>query len=101
MGAYIVWFPHARVLSLVGFFPIHLPAVFVLGLWFVLQFATNPNEGVAWEAHVAGFVAGVAMAFIARPFVFASSRRPFRSPYYDDDDDEWGGGFRGGYPGRL
>ena len=49
MGAYIVWWPHARVLSLVpilfffGF--IELPAAAVLGIWFVMQFFTNPNEG--------------------------------------------------------
>src|SRR5262249_54540591 len=47
MGAYIIWFPRARVLSLLGFFPVYLPAFVVLGLWFGLQFFTNPNEGVA------------------------------------------------------
>jgi membrane associated rhomboid family serine protease len=95
MGAYIVWFPHARVLSLVGFFPIALPAAFVLGLWFVLQFATNPNEGVAWQAHVGGFVAGAVLALLLRP-LFGPQRPRLRSPF----DDDWDGGFRGGYPGR-
>jgi rhomboid family protein len=67
MGAYIVWWPHARVLSLIpilfffGF--IELPAAVVLGIWFVTQFFTNPNEGVAWLAHVGGFAAGAAIAF--------------------------------------
>jgi membrane associated rhomboid family serine protease len=97
MGAYLVWFPRARVLSLVGFIPIYLPAMFVLGFWFVLQFLTNPNEGVAWQAHVGGFVTGVVVAWLTRPFF--GPRRPAlppRSPY-----DDWDGGFRGGYPGRL
>ena len=49
MGAYIVWWPHAKVLSLIpivfffGF--VELPAAAVLGIWFVMQFFTNPNEG--------------------------------------------------------
>ncbi len=66
MGAYIVWFPHARIVSVVPLFVfltmVNLPAIVVLGLWFVLQFATNPNEGVAWLAHVGGFVSGAALA---------------------------------------
>jgi membrane associated rhomboid family serine protease len=96
MGAYIVWFPRARVLVLFGFFPLYLPAVFVLGLWFVLQFATNPNEAVAWQAHVGGFVAGALIALVTRG-VFGDRTPRLRAPYGDD----WDGGFRGGYPGRL
>jgi membrane associated rhomboid family serine protease len=34
--------------------------------WFVLQFFTDPNEGVAWVAHVGGFVFGVVVALLAR-----------------------------------
>jgi membrane associated rhomboid family serine protease len=107
MGAYIVWFPHARVLSLIAIFPIYLPAVFVLGLWFVMQFATDPNEGVAWQAHVGGFVAGALIAWLTRT---AFGARPSRPPGDADDrgwdrggwdrGDGWDGGFRGGYPGR-
>ncbi len=77
MGAYIVWFPHARVLTFVPvlFFLglVELPAVVVLGLWLVMQFFTNPNEGVAWLAHVGGFVAGAAVAFALHN---ANSRPP-------------------------
>lgn len=66
MGAYIVWFPRARIVSVVPLVVfmtmVNLPAVVVLGLWFVLQFATNPNEGVAWLAHVGGFLSGAALA---------------------------------------
>ncbi|MBI2168309.1 MAG: rhomboid family intramembrane serine protease [Actinobacteria bacterium] len=71
MGAYLVFFPQARVLSLVPIFffiqIVRLPAAAVLGLWFVMQFFTNPNSGVAWAAHVGGFLAGAAVAFLLRP----------------------------------
>src|SRR4051812_22035907 len=97
MGAYLVWFPRTRILSLVGFFPLYLPAVFVLGFWFLLQFATNPNEGVAWQAHVGGLVFGFLVALFTRP-IFRARTPTLRTPY---DDDGWSGGFRGGYPGRL
>jgi membrane associated rhomboid family serine protease len=96
MGAYLIWFPRTRVLSLIGFFPVYLPAVFVLGRWFVMQFATNPNEGVAWQAHVGGFVFGAIVAFLLRPMFGNPRPRRAVSPY-----DDWDGGFRGGYPGRL
>jgi membrane associated rhomboid family serine protease len=95
MGAYLVWFPRARIWSLIGFFPLYLPAVFVLGLWFVLQFATNPNQGVAWQAHVGGFVFGALVALFTRPLF------PPRQPRLPVPYDDYGGGFRGGYPGRA
>ena len=72
MGAYFVLFPRARVLTLVPFFFVFfmwLPAWVVLGYWFVAQFlsgaATSINQhgsnssGIAFWAHVGGFVAGV------------------------------------------
>jgi membrane associated rhomboid family serine protease len=68
LGAYLVLFPRARVTSLVPFLffiPIQLPALIVLGLWFVLQLnmvtqtASMAGGGVAYLAHVAGFVFGV------------------------------------------
>jgi membrane associated rhomboid family serine protease len=98
LGAYIVWFPTARVLSLIWFFPLYLPAVFVLGLWFVMQFATNPNEGVAWQAHVGGFVFGALVALATRG-LFGPRAPRLRTP--DDDVGGGYGGFRGGYPGRT
>lgn len=58
MGAYLVWFPRAPVLTLVflGFFVtmIGVQAKWLLRFWFVSQFFTNPNSGVAWAAHVGG-----------------------------------------------
>jgi membrane associated rhomboid family serine protease len=73
MGAYFTLFPGARVLTLVPIFiiftVIELPAYVFLGLWFVLQFfqgaftIVGPAAagGVAWWAHVGGFMAGVAL----------------------------------------
>jgi len=70
LGAYLLLFPHARILVLIpiGFYPytLRLPALAVLGLWFLLQLissmATTPGEGgVAFGAHIGGFVAGLAL----------------------------------------
>jgi membrane associated rhomboid family serine protease len=70
LGAYLLLHPHARVLVLVplGFMSqmVHLPAAAVLGLWFGLQLLSSalspPGEGgVAFGAHIGGFVAGVAL----------------------------------------
>ncbi|MCU1457817.1 MAG: putative rane protein [Actinomycetia bacterium] len=66
MGAYLMWFPTKRVLSLLVIFPVELPAYLVLVAWFVMQFFTDPNAGVAWVAHVGGFVGGALFAFLAR-----------------------------------
>ena len=69
MGAYFVLFPRARVLTwLPPIFFFHLPAWLVLGYWFLLQFmsgassaltATAETAGIAFWAHVGGFVAGI------------------------------------------
>ncbi len=72
MGAYIVLYPHSRVLTLVPIFffveVIELPAVLLLGVWFVMQLfsagavavtASTASGGVAFMAHVAGFVVGM------------------------------------------
>jgi membrane associated rhomboid family serine protease len=69
MGAYMVWFPDAPVRTVLAFFFItivRIRAKWVLGFWFVLQFFTSPNSGVAWAAHVGGFVFGAATALAVR-----------------------------------
>ncbi len=65
MGAYIVLYPRGRIVTIVLplFFPLVLPALLVLGLWFGLQFLTDPSSGVAWVAHVTGFAFGLLAAF--------------------------------------
>jgi membrane associated rhomboid family serine protease len=82
LGAYLLLFPHASVLTLVTFVFffrfIRIPAVIVLGLWIVVQlfnglgsfrmsFPTSGGEaGVAWFAHIGGFLAGLALLLIMR-----------------------------------
>jgi len=67
LGAYFVLLPRASVLTLIGFFFVPLPAFFFLGIWFLLQLwtggfsLTHPSAGggVAFFAHIAGFVFGL------------------------------------------
>jgi len=68
MGMYLVLWPTARVLTLTIIFPfvVYLPARVVLAIWFVLQFFTSPNSGVAWTAHVGGFALGALVGLAAR-----------------------------------
>jgi membrane associated rhomboid family serine protease len=66
MGAYLVWFPNARITSLFVVIPLVIKAKWWLMFWFVLQFFTGPNTGVAWVAHVGGFVFGVVMGLLVR-----------------------------------
>jgi membrane associated rhomboid family serine protease len=74
LGAYLVLYPTARVWSLVPFFffiPLRIPAWIVLGLWFVLQWAYSVGGvagtgGVAYVAHVFGFVFGLLVGLAVR-----------------------------------
>lgn len=81
LGAYLLLFPGARVVTLIPIFVFiqvaELPALVVLGFWFVMQFfngifslgyETGGVGGVAWWAHVGGFVAGLALVFPFRRF---------------------------------
>ncbi len=71
MGAYLVLFPRHRILTLIfPIFIVTIPAVAFLGIWFLLQFGlAGQDSNVAWEAHVAGFVAGAAVALVLRPIL--------------------------------
>ncbi len=70
MGAYLIWFPWARVrtLFMIGIIPLwpRVPAALLLAVWFVTQFFTVPGSGVAWVAHVGGFAFGIVVAWTAR-----------------------------------
>jgi hypothetical protein len=68
MGAYFVLYPHSRILTLIPiiFIPwfVEIPAFFFLGIWFLLQFlnaagSSGQAGGIAWWAHIGGFVFGV------------------------------------------
>ncbi len=78
LGAYLVLYPHSRVVTFIplGFFMrlATIPAVFVLGLWFVLQlfngvlsFGAADVGGTAFWAHIGGFAAGVVIALLFVP----------------------------------
>jgi membrane associated rhomboid family serine protease len=64
MGAYLIWFPDARVLSLLFFVVAPVRARWLLLFWFASQFFVNPNEGIAWGAHVGGFVFGAVIGWL-------------------------------------
>jgi len=80
LGAYIVTYPRARILTLVPlfiiFYMMEIPAYVFLGLWFVLQFLQGSIQlvsvgpvsqgGVAFWAHVGGFAAGIGLVFVFR-----------------------------------
>lgn len=68
MGAYLILFPHSKILTFIPIFFIpyfmEVPAFFFLCLWFLLQFLGAAGSGaqgggIAWWAHVGGFVAGI------------------------------------------
>jgi membrane associated rhomboid family serine protease len=69
MGAYVILYPRARVLTLVFFFLWWIPAWVFLGYWFLIQFlsgaamsvaeTSRSTGGIAFWAHVGGFVAGI------------------------------------------
>jgi len=73
MGAYMVLYPRERILTLVFIFVVPIPAVFILGYWFLLQFlagidalGTSAKGGVAVWAHVGGFLLGVLLTQLVR-----------------------------------
>ncbi len=66
MGAYAVWFPWARIRTLVIIIPANIKAWIVLLFWFASQFFISPSDGVAWLAHVGGFVFGLVIGAIVR-----------------------------------
>jgi membrane associated rhomboid family serine protease len=76
LGAYLLMFPRARIRSLVILVifitMIELPAMVVIGLWFVLQLVSGigsvaADTGVAYMAHVGGFLAGMLLLLVFRP----------------------------------
>lgn len=66
LGAYLVIYPHARIKTLLIIFVfikiVELPAIVLLTIWFFMQFLYANVDGVAWYAHIGGFVFGLAGA---------------------------------------
>ena len=82
LGAYLLLFPYASILTLVGFAFfwrfVHVPAMVMIGFWVLMQLllgyltvsaSTGGAEigGVAWFAHIGGFLTGVVLLFLLRP----------------------------------
>jgi membrane associated rhomboid family serine protease len=111
IGAYAVRFPYAwvRVLVLIVIFPLFfsVPAMVFAGLWFFMQvlqgtselFAINSNGGIAWWAHIGGFIAG---ALLVKPLQPASGSAAAGGPWANRDYERmyerraefWGPGSR-------
>ena len=86
LGAYFVLYPFSRIRTMVFYFLItfvRIPAVFLLGFWFFLQFVSGvgsigtsaQSEGIAYWAHIGGFVAGVGVGLIYK-FLSRQTRPP-------------------------
>jgi membrane associated rhomboid family serine protease len=96
MAAYLVLFPTNRVrvlltLGIIWLRPIAVPAVVMIGVWALLQFVngigsiavTDQTSGVAYWAHIGGFIAGALITLLAKPFLDRGTGAPSRvaAPY--------------------
>jgi membrane associated rhomboid family serine protease len=94
LGVYLVSYPGARILTVIPLFFfiqfVELPALIVLGFWFILQFLngigsvviSTATGGVAWWAHIGGFIGGILIFGLFRPRPKVFYRRRARS--HDD-----------------
>jgi membrane associated rhomboid family serine protease len=93
LGAYILLFPRTRVTTLIPIFVFitirEIPAIIVLGLWFIMQLfvgvgslgvAPEEGGGVAYFAHIGGFITGMVLVVL----MGGLRRAPARPSYYDD-----------------
>jgi hypothetical protein len=79
LGAYFILFPKSRITTLIffGFFIrlIKMPALFVLGIWIIFQLLygfsnislQGADAGVAWFAHIGGFIGGIILIKLIKP----------------------------------
>jgi membrane associated rhomboid family serine protease len=99
LGSYLVLFPGARVITLIPIFLfpwiVSIPAVVWLGFWFLGQWLSgitvlhqHTMGGVAYWAHVGGFLCGVLFALPAR-LTEKAAPSPGRRPFYPGYDQEW------------
>jgi membrane associated rhomboid family serine protease len=61
LGGYVLTFPRARIISLLFIFRVAVPAWVFLGAWFAAQLFLVNHSGIAWMAHVGGFLAGLGL----------------------------------------
>jgi membrane associated rhomboid family serine protease len=86
MGAYLVIFPNVPIRTLLFFgifaFLRDIAAKWLLGFWFVSQFFIGPNSGVAYMAHVGGFVFGILVGLVWRAAGGRNAPEPVTYPSY-------------------
>ena len=90
LGAYLYYFPSAKVLVLIPFFiffTVRVPAYILLIFWFIYQFINLPvqNSSVAWLAHIGGFIFGYLFAILYKP----KSKVKGKSIFVKKKDDFW------------
>jgi membrane associated rhomboid family serine protease len=105
LGAYLVLFPRAKIFTVITAFfitTVRIPALAYIPIWFILQVVFsifNPEGGVAYLAHIGGFVVGAGVSFLAKlffPSVFQGhlglssnylkkSSKPYSRQYYQDN----------------
>jgi membrane associated rhomboid family serine protease len=104
LGAYLILFPQARILTLVPIFYfvriVQIPALIYLGFWFISQLFNGffvlaaasdafQSGGVAWWAHIGGFVFGLAILGIVRLIAPRQPPAPPAPYYYVDQRRRW------------
>ncbi|MHA1569544.1 MAG: rhomboid family intramembrane serine protease [Alphaproteobacteria bacterium] len=94
LGAYLILHPRARILVPIIVIPVWLPAYVLIIFWFVFQLAAafgGGGAGVAWWAHIGGFVAGVALVIVFRdrslPLFGGGNRLPGGLRFRERDAD--------------
>jgi membrane associated rhomboid family serine protease len=92
MGAYLLLHPHRRVTVLLMRIVTQVPGIVAVGIWFLFQLINGlgmlggEQTGVAYGAHIGGFVAG---AVLAKPFMIGRAVRTERRPSYWQRESRW------------
>jgi len=79
LGAYLLLFPYAKIKTLLFIIifikVVEIPAILLLSIWFLVQLLFSNGEGVAWYAHIGGFIFGLLSIKLFRPAVHTTARR--------------------------
>jgi len=79
LGAYLILFPYAKVKTvmfiLIFIKVVELPAILLLSIWFFIQLLFSNGEGIAWYAHIGGFIFGLLSIRLFRPTIHPISSR--------------------------
>ena len=79
LGAYLILFPYAKVktvmLIIIFIKVVELPAILLLSIWFLIQLLSSNGEGIAWYAHIGGFIFGMLSIKLLRPNIRPAARK--------------------------